>query len=769
MKKLLDSVRHFLIENGPVIALSLLFLIYYYGPFLLKPNQFLFCATGDGLKNYYTFAWYVQHNAVSTEFTGMNYPYGEHFLYTDCHPLLAVILKALSAVNPVFSQSCIGILNTILLLAPLFTSLILFRIFRHLKIEKNLSIAGAVGLMLLSPQIYRLTGHLALSYSVFIPLTILLLLRYFQQEFRNKWLWLLFFQSLGWFFVHAYLGMISAFLACGMGVLMLFQKSEHKAGLKLIVTGSLAFAAFYCFIFFTDKHVGRTNNPWGIYELQASFVSVFTPNRGWICHWLRTAFPSINPPIEGLSYIGLLSVVGLIVLFLTFIRRKANKGWVWLPILDQHPFLKKLFCVGVLMLLFSMLFPFWFSFEKYVEQFRFIKQFRAIGRFAWAFYYISGILSVYLAHQILQKKQGPLWLSKLFIPVVFLCVPAWESIDYHREIQSNATKYANVLDLNNIKPEQIRAISLINPDQYQAIIPIPFFYIGSDNFGKTANESIYALSFIFSHHLQKPFMTAFLSRTGIQESKNLMQIPAVNYYPKKLKNDLHDMRPFLVVASPKGQKESDVAFLQKCTPIYQADSVQVYSISVEQLFRDQRSEAWNQYAQLARRPANQDSFIVADFDKEKTKGLLSRGSRQVAGGTYSRLYRIRPDRLKPNTNYIASFWLSHEGPNFGQDQLSGFCFIQKSSDCTNTWITGVVAPTNGHDMFHEWMLVEIPFTTEDDGNEYQIMFKGNDHITHPVEIDHLLIRPADQDYNRIYTWAKDSILQHNGHLIVKPK
>jgi hypothetical protein len=53
MKNFLDLFKRFLKENGPVILISSVLIIYFYGPLLLHPQSFLLNGSGDGLKNYH--------------------------------------------------------------------------------------------------------------------------------------------------------------------------------------------------------------------------------------------------------------------------------------------------------------------------------------------------------------------------------------------------------------------------------------------------------------------------------------------------------------------------------------------------------------------------------------------------------------------------------------------------------------------------------------------------------------------------------------------
>ncbi|HPS28174.1 MAG TPA: hypothetical protein PK269_11250, partial [Bacteroidales bacterium] len=82
MKLKKKSLVYFVI----LLLLITAFLYGFYGKVIIHPNAFIYGNQGDGMKNYYTYAYYIQNNQSYTNFEGMNYPYGENFTYTDCHP-----------------------------------------------------------------------------------------------------------------------------------------------------------------------------------------------------------------------------------------------------------------------------------------------------------------------------------------------------------------------------------------------------------------------------------------------------------------------------------------------------------------------------------------------------------------------------------------------------------------------------------------------------------------------------------------------------------
>jgi hypothetical protein len=99
-----------------VLLLPAVIIHQYYAKVFTCPSCFQFLDTGDGLKNYYTFAWSVIHDS-GWHFTGMNYPYGEHVIYTDNQPLLALLLQWVHNHITPLDRHIIGIMNIMLLLS----------------------------------------------------------------------------------------------------------------------------------------------------------------------------------------------------------------------------------------------------------------------------------------------------------------------------------------------------------------------------------------------------------------------------------------------------------------------------------------------------------------------------------------------------------------------------------------------------------------------------------------------------------------------------
>ena len=58
------SVVYFLV----LIVAVTVFLSIFYGKVIMSPNSYLFNLTGDGIKNYYTYAYFIENNQSNTKF-----------------------------------------------------------------------------------------------------------------------------------------------------------------------------------------------------------------------------------------------------------------------------------------------------------------------------------------------------------------------------------------------------------------------------------------------------------------------------------------------------------------------------------------------------------------------------------------------------------------------------------------------------------------------------------------------------------------------------
>ncbi|MEQ1878852.1 MAG: hypothetical protein ABL958_19590, partial [Bdellovibrionia bacterium] len=135
----------------------------------------------DGLKNYYTYLYHLKYGSSYLHFTGMNYPFGEHVVFTDNQPFLSVLLRWFSLSVFDLRPWSLGILNGLMLVSLPLSAFFISFLLRRFGVRGFMGVGWAMAIAFLAPQNYRLMGHFALSYSFVIPAAWLLLLRYFEK------------------------------------------------------------------------------------------------------------------------------------------------------------------------------------------------------------------------------------------------------------------------------------------------------------------------------------------------------------------------------------------------------------------------------------------------------------------------------------------------------------------------------------------------------------------------------------------------------------
>ncbi|HOY32168.1 MAG TPA: hypothetical protein PKW80_09845 [Bacteroidales bacterium] len=775
------SVVYFVV----LLALISAFLFGFYGKIMRHPDSYMFSSRGDGMKNYYTYAWYIQHNKSFTNFEGMNYPYGENFTYTDCHPALSLLLKMLQPLMPGCSRYSTGILNLMMLLSLGLTAIVLYLLFRKLNVDYLPALTGAMGIMALSPQIFRMTGHYALSYSFFIPLTIYLLVVFEKGAKRKTAFVMLLLSILMFFSVHAYLGMMTAAMVFTYVCISLIHQliKERKINVArhaaLLTTAVIPTALYYLFVKITDAHTGRTTNPWGILENHAEAGSVFLPVCSPLDKIKETVFPGALQPWEGWSYIGLATIIVLVIYLVasvvSSVKSKSlmlNKTWV-----ESQP-LRLLFVSSIFILAFSMFVPFrWFQLERMINYFDMIKQFRAIGRFAWVFYFVSTIMLVCIINKAFQKLAGKKYvISAYVLAVAFPLLLFAEGWNYHRITSKDITKSPNLFDIQQLPETLQKDISAVNAYHYQAILSFPFFYIGSDNYGKTSDDEIYRLSFLFSYHLGLPMVNSYLTRTSIQESKNIMQLLASNFYHKDIQKDLPDDKAFLIVSLNNKSDSAETDYLKKATLLVKRDNYSLYEIYPGVFFENTADREFQKFEELKDKLFQKDGFLVSDtslfFRFIDFKDPATTISFSGADGCYSGLqkdfhilFSIGKGKLPLNRKYTARLWMYNDGENYGQDCLGGMIFFQKNNADKLEWLQPIVSATNSHEINGKWSLVELSFENTDSTASYELVFKGSELAEKTVYFDDLLIYDRELLVYKLINLRNRKSLFKNNHRI----
>jgi len=494
-------------------------------------NSYLLGDAIDGLKNYYTPLYHILFDSSYNHFEGMNFPLGEHVVFSDNQPLISNTIKFISNNIVDVSKYTIGIINLLMLLSVPLAAAILAAIFKSLNLRNWQAIFGAVVISLLSPQLARMGGHYALSYSFVIPLTIWMWIKH------NELQKLLFSLAIGLIItmvsgIHMYYFGIACFTLAGAHFFQLALNKLHNLKwvlVHLFLQVVLPFILLQLWINTGSEVVDRPNNPFGFFEYSASLSTILIPIGKPLVYLFNLLFTIPEHSWEGIAYIGLPATAFVIIWFINkLLYRTFNFSYVFTPL--------QLSALALLILSFG--YPFVGHFQFLIDYAGPLKQFRGIGRFAWVFFFVINISAVKYYFSCFNKNPSPKKLGLFLLLAIIFVVEIHQH--HNRQLyQTNELSYFS--NPANIKKE----FTAINPSDYSAIIPVPYFHTGSENIWfSTENSSIYKGAFISSLQTGLPITAVQMSRTSLSQTLlNLSLVYEKTEWPNLFPKD----KPYLLV------------------------------------------------------------------------------------------------------------------------------------------------------------------------------------------------------------------------------
>lgn len=577
----------------------------------------------------------------------MNYPFGEHIVYTDCQPLLTSILKLL----PFTYNYAIGIMHGLILFSFIITAPILYKIFKLLKVNGILAFFSSLAIAILSPQIQRLGGHFALAYSCIIPAGILFLLQYFDDKKIKQILVLVIYNSI-LFFIHPYFGLGLSLLCLTTIIIHSLiansKKDYSRDFLTAFITGIVPIAFFKIFMFATDKHVLRPDEPYGvdIMGAAANFESVFTPSFGPFIHLLKSFIKSEHVEWEALSYIGFFPFLLLIFGALTLP--------IYAGLFKNHKKILALFISSILFLLFAFGLHITIL-EALKIKIAALNQFRAFGRFAWYFYFVLPIFLITMLSKYLEtKRRNFKKIMLLAVGLIFLFFNLLEGHYLLTDMTHKTFQTRNVFNSQLLTVAEKQTIDLIKNKGVQAILPLPLFHIGSEVYQRNGDESIRP-AMIYSFHTALPLLSVMMSRTSLPETETAIEI--LNRYKKNKPIDaIVAKAPFLVIKTGENLKEDEMRLIRQLRP-FTNNGEQDFYVATDKNFKVSKKElsnfvAWNKDSAntfdnvLNLKSENKTPFIISTINRFETIAEIDSNRFESGQYTVSFHYHLKEKKFR---------------------------------------------------------------------------------------------------------------------------
>ncbi len=732
-------------------GVSMTLLVLFYGAILKSPNYVLFSKSGDGLKSTFCSYYHLEYDSSYNYTMAQNYPFGESVYYTGGQPFIINTLKWLKkSFGFDFSEKLIAILNIWMLFSIVLGAVILYLLLRRLKLPVWYSIIVSNIIIFLSPQVHRFGGHYNLSYFYFLPL-IFLLIHIFWTAPRyivSIAIGLLTFIALG---THAYF-FAFFFMLAFFFYFFAWRAEPEKFNIWKVILPHFFIQLVVPLILFTVISRGgasdRTAYPWGFFATRASFESVFLP----IGKPYGGIFDFINVKWEGVAYVGAVSLIATFVLLFNYFRKITNKSTrSEYGVLTNNTYFNSLLLASIIALLFSFALPFQMMNLQWLLNYTGpLRQFRAVGRFSWLFFYAINIWTFYFIWQLFTEKKNTSHKVVVALALLIGGYDAWLNV---KGVGKGLNNYNELLaDSENNTPEN-KWVHEIQVNNYQAIMPLPYFHVGSETFWISGSELSERHAFICSMKTGLPLNAVMLSRTSLSQT---MKSLSLYFEPleelKILKNYTH--KPLLLlVAKDKELNENEARYLKYSDFITENKNIRFYELQIDSIRKMQID-----FIDELKRKAKSCSFKFRDgiTTSDLTAELVYVSSKsEQADNTVTRTFnqphlakneKVLIDTLlgMDSAGYKFSFWMSDLDKDLIPRTRMEFMKQNQNGDFSQVFFLEVFRKVVFVDR-NGWGLVEFSFRPDFPEQEIRLKLINSLTTSETYSVDKLLIHPENMD------------------------
>jgi hypothetical protein len=367
----------------------------------------------------------------------------------------------------------------------------------------------------------------------------------------------------------------------------------------LVVMVLLPFALLNIWIHWANYTVDRPNNPYGFDIYIGYLEGVFLPYENFpLYKWIDSQIIQIRRVnTETQAYQGLISLA--FTAWVLFSRFKIfDKSWDEAAYHRVHKrFLSGILAASAALLIFSIGFPFAIKgMEWTIRYLGPLKQFRGLGRFTWAYYYVINLVAFYVIWNYSVRFKGfkdgkALWF-RWIIALAPVAILAFEAYTLQRLKELKLTP--NPVLRSIAAPTPDHWLNKVDFSKYQALMPIPYNHIGSENIWMDIDYYLFPKMYIAAYHSGVPDMGVNMSRTPINQTIKSVQFSLEPCEPPLILEDFPDNRPIALMIEPKREAETKERYkylLQKATPVFESPDIKIMSLQPDSIRAVQRQLA----------------------------------------------------------------------------------------------------------------------------------------------------------------------------------
>lgn len=770
-----------------------------HGVWLTHPNDTILFDTPDGFKNYMTAAWHVAHDSSYVHYGGMDYPFGEHVLFTDNQPIFCAAMQWWNWHISDIHGDTTGIINIFQVLSMLLGAGVIYLLLRKLHLPAWYAAIAALGILFLSPQNNRFYGHFGLSHTWVFPLLLLLLCRYEERSsrrYQSLLIGLLLFVAAQLHFY--YFGVSALFLGIYTAYQMLADfrwPVVLKRIYHLVVMVVVPFVLLNIWVHWSDYCSDRPASPFGFTTYIGYWEGVFLPYENFpMYQWIDRNIIKIRrlDSAESQAYAGVVAFA--FTLWLLFRRRfrAFDKEWDEAASHRVHKrYLNGVLVTGFAMLLLGCGFPFAIpGMEWTVDYLGPFKQFRGLGRFIWTFYYAINMLAFYVlwnksSHypvtQSLREafdeiklklrrrdfKNLPLaHLKKWALVVIPLLILCWEAWFYQHskilQLSPNPTLRSTVDTPTDDWFDKV------DFSRYQALMPLPYYHVGSENIWLDIYYPLFKKTQETAFQTGVPDMGVFMSRSSIGRMVKSMQWALEPGEKPEILGEFPDNRPIALMIEPAKWEEVKTQYahlLAKAQPVYDGPDLKIMSLVPDSMrvYAQEHTQAVLREAAAAQKPLHNGWKSVdpngcwmynENYDSLTNTQYRFQGAGAATGIMSDTTWLYQG--VMPPGDYNLSLWvnvtedmgMAHEAKII-QNSLADGHQIEFRHEGLRFYLRSIV---------HGWALFDVPFKVHE-GNSRTSIFLWKKGADMPFWFDEVMIKSSKPTiYKQMPGWvAKDNM------------
>ncbi|WP_181305013.1 hypothetical protein [Rufibacter sp. XAAS-G3-1] len=710
---------------------------------VLHPGRYLFEVHGDHIKNYYVVAYYVKYNS-GLWFTGMNYPFGELALFSDNQPLFSFPLAFIHHyVWPIANYVTAG-QNLFSICSLAIGAWIMQRILLRFHLPGWYTVPVAVIIVAMSPQNTQFDFQYALSYSFALLLPWLLVMKYFENQGSWKWWGQYVLVSLAIGFIHVYFLAINGLFGVGVAVVYAMQEKQFKVSAKLLLGVVLPSAFFLLFMATVDQVTDRPQHPEGFFVHRANLEGIFWPYDLFYLPLLQKVFPSLQDSRQvSYAYAGVLGtfcVLFFVVRGLRYVFRKRFQ-LVLKPVLPLALRWSVWPAVGTL--LFSMAIPLKYGLEEVVEGSPLLEQFRVLYRFAWSFYYVYASVLAFTLYALYRRLRRLNKKVAVLVLAAALFLWALDTVFFLRKEFQTLRGFPVGYSFNGQQDNLVEALEANGyaVHEFQAIVPLPYFCIGSEKIGVGyLYRSVYE-GMRVSLQTGLPLATMMMARTSQSQALAQAQLLSSALIEKTLLRKLPNQKPFLLVVAPGQRTLAEEGLRQKAALLFKTDNLEFYKLPLEALRKNDRSRIAQEFTQdSASLPKkgnwylSQDKpFVWKGLGAKTTGGVFGQGALRVVKGPLPLFDAVFPSG--EDTLWEASVW-----SNAAADRQLPTLYYEQLDAQGKVLAQHKVLGHTSFDVYGSWVKLDISFPRLAAGEHIKIWLEGSD-----IWASSFLLKPVETD------------------------